>query len=111
MNTAPAASLIAAVLLVACGNSDRTFTIEEVRADRAPEIPSGVGRSDIQRLGLQQRGAGGLPPGHPPGAQGAGSGQSRGPTFTCDLPEGWKKLKIFELERASAVKRRSHYAG
>ncbi|MGI9592813.1 MAG: MaoC family dehydratase [Myxococcota bacterium] len=28
-----------------------------------------------------------------------------------DAPEGWKKLQIFELERASAVKRRSHYAG
>jgi hypothetical protein len=28
-----------------------------------------------------------------------------------DAPEGWKKVQIFELERASAVKRRSHYAG
>jgi 2-methylfumaryl-CoA hydratase len=27
-----------------------------------------------------------------------------------DAPEGWKKTKIFDLERAIAVKRRSHYA-
>ncbi len=28
-----------------------------------------------------------------------------------DAPEGWKKTKIFELDRQVAVKRRSHYAG
>jgi len=27
-----------------------------------------------------------------------------------DAPEGWKKVRIFELERELAVKRRSHYA-
>ena len=27
-----------------------------------------------------------------------------------DAPEGWKKTRIFELEREIAVKRRSHYA-
>jgi 2-methylfumaryl-CoA hydratase len=29
----------------------------------------------------------------------------------ADAPPGWKKTQIFELERAIAVKRRSHYAG
>jgi 2-methylfumaryl-CoA hydratase len=29
----------------------------------------------------------------------------------ADAPPGWKKTRIFELERESAVKRRSHYAG
>lgn len=28
-----------------------------------------------------------------------------------DAPEGWKKVRIFELDRELAVKRRSHYAG
>jgi hypothetical protein len=28
-----------------------------------------------------------------------------------DAPPGWKKTRIFELDRAIAVKRRSHYAG
>jgi 2-methylfumaryl-CoA hydratase len=28
-----------------------------------------------------------------------------------DAPPGWKKTRIFELERAIAIKRRSHYAG
>jgi hypothetical protein len=27
-----------------------------------------------------------------------------------DAPAGWKKVRIFELERTLAVKRRSHYA-
>ena len=27
-----------------------------------------------------------------------------------DAPEGWKKTRIFELDREVAVKRRSHYA-
>jgi acyl dehydratase len=28
-----------------------------------------------------------------------------------EAPEGWKKTRIFELDRDIAVKRRSHYAG
>ena len=28
-----------------------------------------------------------------------------------DAPEGWKKTRIFELDRQLVVKRRSHYAG
>jgi 2-methylfumaryl-CoA hydratase len=28
-----------------------------------------------------------------------------------EAPEGWKKTRIFELDREIAVKRRSHYAG
>jgi 2-methylfumaryl-CoA hydratase len=28
-----------------------------------------------------------------------------------DAPEGWKKTRIFELDREIAIKRRSHYAG
>ena len=28
----------------------------------------------------------------------------------ADAPDGWKKTRIFDLERHIAVKRRSHYA-
>ncbi|MHC4953629.1 MAG: hypothetical protein ACYTGZ_07045 [Planctomycetota bacterium] len=111
MKKAPAAFLFAAVLLVACGDSDRTYTIEEVRTDRAPEIPNGVGRSDVQRLRLSRMPAGHPPAGQTGGGQGArGPGQPGAPVFTCDLPEGWKKLPKkqfrdanFTLERDSSV--------
>ncbi|MHC4939282.1 MAG: hypothetical protein ACYTHK_09965 [Planctomycetota bacterium] len=107
MKTALAASLFAATLLIACGDGDRNYTVEEVRSDRAPLIPTGAGASDMQRLGLTRMG-GGSPHGANP--HGGMNMPSRGPTFDVALPKGWKKLpaKQFRdvnltLERDSSV--------
>ena len=111
MKTALSASLFAALLSVGCGDSDRTYAIEEVRADRAPEIPSGPPASDLQRLGLNRMPGGSQHGGSPHGgAPPAGHGQPTGPTFKWDLPEGWKVLPPkqfrdanFTLERDPSV--------
>jgi 2-methylfumaryl-CoA hydratase len=36
--------------------------------------------------------------------------KAEGAPASADVPAGWKKVPIFELERRIAVKRRSHYA-
>ena len=113
MKTALAVSLFAALLPVACGDSDRSYTIDEVRTDRAPRIPKGASPTDVQRLGLDRarganphgaNGPGGMGPGGP------GGGPQAAPQFTCDVPDGWKKLPPkqfrdinFTLERDSSV--------
>jgi len=115
MNYAPAVCTLAALLLVGCGDSDSTYTIEEVREDRAPEIPRGAGRSDLQRLNLaKQKGAnphGANPHGADPhgGSMGEAAKPSA-PAFAWDLPQGWKELPRrqfrdanFTLERDSSV--------
>jgi len=115
MNKAPVAPLIAALILVGCGNSDRTYTIEEVHADRTPDIPRGAGQSDLQRLNLDRvpggPHGGAQHGGDPHGGMGAGGReQPTGPTFAWDLPQGWKELPPrkfrdanFTLERDPSV--------
>jgi len=106
MKTVPAALLFAASLLVACGDSDSTYNIEEVRGDRGAEIPRGAGRSDSQRLGLNRMGGANPHGGNAPG----GATQPAAPTFKWDLPPGWKELPRkqfrdanFTLERDPSV--------
>jgi len=103
--------LLAALLLVACGESDRTYTIDEVRTDRSPQIPRGPGPTDRQRLGFGQR-SGGNPHGAagPGGSAQGGAGMGAPPVFTAEVPAGWKKLPAkqfrdlnFTLERDASV--------
>ena len=86
---------LALVTLSACGDIDRTHPIEEVRADRRPEIPRGLELTDAQRLGLERR---------------ARSAPPALPKFAWKLPEGWKELPPaqfrnvnFTLERNSEL--------
>jgi len=111
MKSALALSLLAALLLVACGESDRNYTIDEVRTDRAPQIPKGPGPMDRQRLFLGQRpGSNPHGPGGPGGSMPGGSSMGGAPKFEWDLPDGWKTLPPkqfrdanFTLARDSAV--------
>jgi hypothetical protein len=110
MKTALAASTFAAILLlIACGEDDRNYTIDEVRPDRAPLIPSGERLTDLQRLGLG-RVTGANPHGGADPHGGANPQRPQAPTFAFDLPDGWKKLPPkqfrdanFTLERDPSV--------
>ena len=98
MKTALALSLLAALLLVACGESDRTYTIDEIRSDRSPQIPRGPGPMDRQRLFLDQR-----PGGNPHGAVGpggsgpGGNGPGAPPVFKAEVPAGCP-LKMINMK-------------
>ena len=96
MKHAPAALTLAALLSVGCGDSDRTYSIEEVREDRAPEIQRGRGRNDLQRLGLEKRPNanphGANPHGGDPHGGAMGGAKPGAPAIAYDLPDGWKEL-------------------
>jgi hypothetical protein len=99
MRTAALAILLPFLLLVACGDADRSHTIDEVRSGRAPEIQRGAGLTDFERL--DPRGARTKPKNEP-------APQER--KLVWKMPTGWKELPTtkhrkanFTLERSSEL--------
>ena len=94
--------LLPAVFLVACGEQDQSFSIDEVRPGRAPQIQRGAGLTHVERLSPRVRpGAGSHP--------GSGSQAQPGPPpeLIWKLPDGWKELPATQYRKANFTLERS----
>ncbi len=104
-----ALSVLALLFAAACGASDRTYTIEDVRegAASAPQAPA----TSAERFGMGGPvGAGhGQPGGDPHGGPHGGAPQAA-PKFKWEVPLGWKEVAAtrmraanFKIERDAAL--------
>lgn len=96
MRIAAFALLLPVVVLIACGDADRSYTIDEVRPGRTPQIQRGVGLTDFERLD---------PRGRRQPRQNQAAPQER--KLVWKMPAGWKELPTTKHRKANFTLDRS----